>query len=275
MPMRYIYVKAALISVAVAIPAVLFFLPPIPQNLDYHNFADGRAMFGVANFLNVASNFPFILVGAAGLRFLLRKEGRESFLHLPERWAYAVFFAGVAFTSIGSSYYHLAPDNDRLFWDRLPMTLGFMSIFAAVISERINVRTGIRLLAPLLLIGLVSVLYWRITEARGEGDLRLYAVVQFYPLLAIPFLLGLFAPRYTRGAKYLAALAVYGAAKVFELADAQFFSAGAVVSGHSIKHIVAALSALLILDMLKKRKPLDHVREVQSTSTISAEPAEN
>lgn len=263
--MRYVSGKAALILVAVAIPAALFILPPIPQSLDYHNFADGRTILGVSNFLNVASNFPFILVGVAGLWFLLREEGRESFLDAGERWAYVVFFAGVAFTSIGSSYYHLAPDNDRLFWDRLPMTLGFMSVFAAVISERVSVKRGIGLLAPLLLIGLASVLYWRITEARGEGDLRLYAIVQFYPLLAIPVLLGLFPPLYTRGGQFLIALAVYGAAKFFELMDAGIFSAGGIISGHSLKHIIAAASALLILDMLRKRKPLAQIREALST----------
>jgi hypothetical protein len=229
-------------------------------------------MLGVPNFLNVASNFPFALVGLMGLWYLLRKDGREMFLHSHERWAYAVFFLGVAFTSIGSSYYHLAPDNDRLFWDRLPMTLGFMSVFAAVISERVNVKTGFRMLAPLLAAGLASVLYWRMTEARGEGDLRLYAIVQFYPLLAIPLLLGLFPPRYTRGGQFLAALAIYGAAKVFELADALIFSAGHVISGHSLKHIAAAASALWILDMLRKRKPVAQIGEAQPISTMSAEP---
>jgi hypothetical protein len=264
------YVKAALILIAVAIPAAVFFFPPIPQSLDYHNFADQRVRLGVSNFFNVASNFPFILVGLIGLWFLLKKEGRQSFLHPSERWAYAIFFAGVAFTSIGSSYYHLAPDNDRLFWDRLPMTLGFMSVFAAVISERVNLKAGFGLLAPLLAVGLASVLYWRVTEARGEGDLRLYAIVQFYPLLAIPAMLALFPPRYTRGSEFVGALAVYGAAKIFEVADAQIFSAGRLVSGHSLKHIAAALSALVILDMLRKRKPLAG-REAQSISTVRTE----
>ncbi|MEW6212776.1 MAG: alkaline phytoceramidase, partial [Acidobacteriota bacterium] len=245
--------------------------PPIPQSLDYHQFADARTLIGVPNFFNVASNFPFLLVGVIGIGFLLKKEGRESFLDSRERWAYAIFFAGVAFTSIGSSYYHLAPDNDRLFWDRLPMTLGFMSVFAAVISERVSLKAGRRLLAPLLAIGLASVLYWRVTEAAGEGDLRLYAIVQFYPLLAIPAMLALFPPRYTRGGEFVASLAVYGAAKVFELIDAQIFSAGLFLSGHSLKHAVAALSALVILGMLRKRKPLA-LREAQSISTVRCEP---
>jgi hypothetical protein len=234
---------------------IFFFLPPIAQDPEYHNFADRRAAFGVPHFLNVISNLPFAAVGAMGLWTLLKAESIELFLDRRERWPYIFFFAGVALTSIGSSYYHLTPTTGRLFWDRLPMTLGFMSIFAAVIAERINLKTGLRLLGPLLAVGLVSVLYWRVTEASGAGDLRLYAVVQFYPLVAIPVMLAMFAPRYTRGADLIASLAIYGAAKLFELADAWIFYAGKIVSGHSLKHVAAALSALVVLRMLKKRRP--------------------
>jgi hypothetical protein len=38
-----------------------------------------------------------------------------------------VLFAGVTLSSLGSSYFHLAPDNARLMWDRLPMTIAFIS----------------------------------------------------------------------------------------------------------------------------------------------------
>lgn len=233
--------------------AALFLLPPIAQDPAYHNFADQRTMLSVPHFLNTASNLPFAVVGIWGLWVLSKRKG--CFLVASERWPYRIFFAGVALTSVGSSYYHLAPSNDRLFWDRLPMTLGFMSIFAAVIGERINVKLGLRLLGPFLFTGLASVLYWRMTEASGAGDLRLYAVVQFYPLLAIPLMLALFPPRYTRGWGLIAALAVYGSAKVFEMTDAAIFSAGEIISGHSLKHIVAAASGLFVLQMLEKRAP--------------------
>ncbi|PYU18912.1 MAG: hypothetical protein DMG30_26090 [Acidobacteria bacterium] len=121
--------------------------------------------------------------------------------------AYAVFFLGVALTSIGSAYYHWAPDNGRLVWDRLPMSIAFMSLLAAIITERITVNAGLRSLLPLMALGIASVLYWHLTELKGQGDLRLYGLVQFYPVMAIPLLLTLFPARYTRSADLFVAVA--------------------------------------------------------------------
>jgi len=249
---------AALAALTIAAVAALFLLPRIPQDLVYHIFADRRTLIGIQYCFNVISNFPFAIVGALGLFALLGKRGRKdiAFVDPQERWPYLIFFLGVALTSVGSSYYHLAPDNERLVWDRLPMTLGFMSIFAAIISERVSLRWGKLLLVPLLLIGLASVVYWRMSEASGAGDLRLYGVVQFYPLIAIPLMLALFPPRYTRGADMVGVLALYGAAKILEALDAMIFSAGHIVSGHSLKHLAAAAAAYWVLIMLKKRRPL-------------------
>ena len=236
----------------------VFLIPRIAQDPAYHNFADRRTMLSIPHFLNVISNLPFAFVGALGLWFLLRKrEGAAlSFIDPREQWPYAVFFLGVALTSVGSSYYHLAPDNERLVWDRLPMTLGFMSVFAAVISERVALALGRRLLIPLLGLGLVSVLYWQMSERAGAGDLRLYGMVQFYPLIMIPLMLAMFPPRYTRGADIIGALVLYGGAKLLELADAMIFSAGQIVSGHALKHVAAAAASYWILVMLKKRTAL-------------------
>jgi hypothetical protein len=240
-------------------------LPRISQDAAYHGFADQREILAVPNFLNVFSNLPFAIVGVMGLMFLFGR-GKTSFISPGERWPFVVFFLGVALTSIGSSYYHLSPSNERLVWDRLPMTLGFMSIFAAVIEERVSRKMGRRLLAPLLLVGLVSVLYWHVTESAGAGDLRLYAMVQFYPLVAVPFMLAFFPPLYTRGASLVLALAVYGVAKLLEIFDRAIFSAGEVLSGHSLKHLAAAAAAFLILRALKKREAIS----VPASSITSA-----
>lgn len=110
--------------------------PPIPQSQAFHAFADQRPLFGIPNLLNVISDAPFVLVGILGLSFLWRQRashGRGVFVEKSEQWAYVVFFLGVALTGFGSAYYHLVPDNARLVWDRAPMTLVFMSFFAAVI----------------------------------------------------------------------------------------------------------------------------------------------
>jgi hypothetical protein len=108
--------------------AAVFLHSPIPQSLDYHRFADRRTLLGIPNCFNVLSNVIFLVVGVLGLRFLFRGDGASaanSFTYRSERWPYVVFFLGVTLTAFGSAYYHLAPENSRLVWDRLPMAIGF------------------------------------------------------------------------------------------------------------------------------------------------------
>jgi hypothetical protein len=243
-----------LIGFGITALAIAFCLPRQPQDKDYHQFADERELLGVPNCLNVISNAPFVVAGVLGWLALRRSrlgDGRE-------RWAWIIFFAGMMLTGFGSSYYHWDPDNDRLVWDRLPMTLAFMSFFAAMLGERVGVRTGVGLLGPLVFLGVVSVVSWHVGERQGAGDLRLYGVVQFYPMLAIPVSLLLFPPRYTGTAFVWGALGWYLLAKVLELhaVDHGVFALGGVVSGHSLKHVAAAVGALWIAWMLYARRPV-------------------
>jgi len=233
-------------------------LPSIPQSQEYHNFSDQRSLFGIQNCFNVISNLPFLLVGVLGLHFLMRLNTRNServFIEPAERLPYLVLFLCVALTSFGSAYYHLLPNNDRLVWDRLPMTIVFMSLFAATITERISVKAGLVSLLPLLAIGTGSVIYWDMTERGGMGDLRVYIIVQFYTMLAIPILVFLFPSRYSRGGDLFIAVIIYAFAKIFELLDLDIFELGHITSGHTLKHIARALSAIWILRMLEKRAP--------------------
>lgn len=242
---------------AIMVP-ICWILPRIPQPLTYHQFADRRSFLGISNFGDVVSNLPFALIGIWGLAFLLRSRFSKNagvFLDERERWPYLFAFAGLLLTAFGSSYYHLAPDNARLLWDRLPMTITFMSIVAAVIAERISVRLGIRLLPILLFIGLASVFQWEWSESRGTGDLRFYAAVQAYSALVI--LLAFFFPRrYTRTADFGLVIGCYALAKALELFDKQVFAALHVVSGHTLKHLAAAAASYCILRMLEKRRPI-------------------
>jgi hypothetical protein len=227
-----------------------FLQPPIPQSLDYHVMADQRTCLGVANCLNVLSNLPFAIVGAFGLLATFR----AGFLERWERWPYVALFAGVAATAVGSSYYHLAPDNARLVWDRLPMTLGFMGLLTALVAERVNVPIARLLLVPLIVVGAASVGYWHWTELQGYGDLRPYVLVQFGSLLIVLLLLVLYPTRYS-GSLYLwAGLIAYGAAKIFELADRPIMEFGNVVSGHTLKHLSAAAAAGCLAYMLRARR---------------------
>jgi len=176
------------------------------------------------------------------------------FLDPRERWPYIVVCLGVLLTGLGSAYYHLAPDNARLVWDRLPMTLVFMGLLAATIAERIGAAAGLAALPPLVAAGVLSVLYWRASEAAGAGDLRPYGLVQFFPALGIPLLLWLFPARYTRGGDLLAVLAIYGASKVFEALDGPIFRAGRVLSGHTLKHLTAAFACWWLIHGLLARR---------------------
>ncbi|MBZ5695779.1 MAG: alkaline phytoceramidase [Acidobacteriia bacterium] len=236
----------------------VFLFPAIPQSEAYHNFADKRALLGIPNCLDVISNALFLVVGLPGMGFALRDTAERGprFLDSRERWPYFTFFAAVTLTAFGSAWYHLRPNDHTLVWDRIPMAIGFMSLVAAVVAERINVKAGVRLLLPLITVGIGSVIYWDVTQSRGHGDLRPYAIAQFGSLLVLSLIFVLFPARYTRTADFAVSLALYGVAKVFEAADRLIFSLGGFVSGHTIKHIFAALSAYWILRMLRLRVPI-------------------
>jgi hypothetical protein len=242
---RYIVGFTAL-SVAAAL-----LLPAMPQPVSYHDFADHRTLFGVANFLDVASNAAFVLSGLVGLAVVLRRD--TEFAAGRERWPYAVFFVGVVLTGLGSAYYHLVPDNERLFWDRLPMTIAFMSLVAAQVVDRIDTRTGLVLLVPMLLVGAASVLYWRATERMGAGNVMPYAVLQGYSVVILFLLARLRPSRYTRGNDIYWVFAGYVVAKLFETFDGALYELGHVASGHSLKHLAAAVAGLLVARMLLLR----------------------
>jgi len=160
-----------LLTTAVGL-TVLFFMGPIPQDPAYHNFADTQKIVGIPNFYNVISNIPLIIIGIWGI---LRIRSRGIIPTLKHH--YIIFCSSVLLIGFGSAYYHLQPNNASLIWDRLPMTAAFMSFFSALIGEYINLKTGKRLLYPLLILGIFSVIYWNITENLGAGDLRPYAAV--------------------------------------------------------------------------------------------------
>jgi hypothetical protein len=250
---------AVLLGVIGAAVTAISLLPPIPQDPAYHRFADTRSIWGVTNGWNVLSNLPFLVVGLYGLYRVLTAPagaGAAPFVESRERWPYALFFAGVAMTGVGSAYYHWAPDTPRLFWDRLPMTVGFMALLAAMLAERVGVTAGLVMLGPLLAVGVGSIIYWRAGELRGAGDLRPYALVQFLPALLILLMLWLCPTRYTRGGFLVGVLAVYGAAKLFEALDGPIFSMGYLLSGHTLKHLTVALAAWWVLQALVARRAM-------------------
>ncbi|KAG8473643.1 hypothetical protein CXB51_035531 [Gossypium anomalum] len=282
--------------------------PAIPQSQEYHKFADQREFFGIPNTLNVISNFPFLVIGVIGLVLCFYKNYFKFSLQ-GELWGWTCFFIGVAAVGVGSSYYHLDPNDARLVWDRLPMTIAFTSIMAIFIIERIDEQKGTISIIPLLLAGVVSILYWRqafcmsslfcsgemiwllilkrvgflsfymltsLVRDQGElninhwvdnryvllqilccrffDDLRPYAVVQFVPCIVIPLMAILLPPMYTHSTYWLWAAAFYLLAKVEEAEDKVIYKwTHHIVSGHTLKHLCAAMVPVFLTLMLAKR----------------------
>jgi hypothetical protein len=221
--------------------AVAIAIPPIRQSSAYHLFADTRRILGIENALNVLSNAPFVVVGVWGL--LGGAGSRPS-------WPVRVLFAATALVAVGSAYYHLAPSDARLVWDRLPMAVVFMAILAIVVAQWISPPLGNKVFAPLQLAGIGSVILWQLT-----GDLRAYVLVQFLPLLLVPLILVLFAG--PRGGRRGLALGtgLYVLAKALELLDRPLYSVGQLVSGHTLKHLAAAAAIYVVARALASAGP--------------------
>ena len=257
---------AMLLAITVTAIVGVFLLPRIPQDPAYHVFADQRTLFGIPNFWNVASNLPFVVAGLAGIWLIA---SRKAIGGLPElRVAYLIFFVGATLTGIGSGWYHLNPSNETLLWDRLPMTIAFISFLAVVIGEYLSTTVAQRWLWPLLVLGALSVIYWSWTETQGIGDLRPYVLVQFLPGLLVVLILCMCTSPF-RNTGYISAngyiwgmLVVYSTAKIAELLDAPIYAALGGFSGHSIKHLLTATGVVILAAALLYRRRLGHIAAV-------------
>lgn len=233
--------------------AGVMMLEPISQDINYHLFIDNRTILSIPNFWNIVSNMPFLLVGVYGLISLIKQPNYKILLEI--RSAYIVFFSGITLVALGSTYYHFSPSNTSLIYDRLPMTIAFMALFSIVIAEFISTRLAKIIFWPLIFVGAFSVIYWAYTESIGEGDLRFYILVQFIPVLMMPVIWLFFKSKFTQTNAYWLLLGSYILAKLFEYFDVLIFNSLLVISGHSIKHLVAALGIVFLVKAYKKREP--------------------
>lgn len=245
-----------ILFIAIAGVSVTFTFPPIPQGQDYFLFADSRSLGSIPNFGDVVSNIPFTLVGILGLLSLRRHwKDKTRFANPLEAVPFFVAFIGLILLGPCSAYFHWAPSNESLIWDRLPMTLTFMAFFSIIIAERIQLKSGLYLLPILLAVGIGSVIYWSVTESAGQGDLRPYALVQFLPVLIIPLILMLFKPLYTGGWHLVEVIVWYGLAKVFELLDGRIYVfSHHLMSGHTLKHLAAAIGIFGLVKYIRVRQ---------------------
>ena len=218
---------AAMIVVAVA----MVVHGPIAQPPAYHDFADARSWLGIARAADVLSNVPFALVALWALAS--RRNGL----------AWTAFDVSLLLTAFGSAYYHLAPDDARLVWDRIPIALACGAMIVAVYGETHDARRTAGALAAMCVAAVASVAWWRST-----ADLRPYLLLQVAPLVLVP--LWQWQARRPRRERVLfgLAFACYAVAKGFEVRDRAVFDALAFASGHTLKHLAAALAAALIVE---------------------------
>jgi hypothetical protein len=236
------------LGVLVVAVAAMLVHGPIAQLEHYHEFADNRALFGLPNAGDVLSNVAFALVGLWGW-WALRAKRHDP--RLEGAWpGYLLFLIALTLTAFGSSYYHLAPDNGRLMWDRLPIALACAGLLAAVHAQT-HERQPRWMVPALIVAAIASVLWWSITDSYGAGDLRPYLLLQGAPLVFIPIWQALHRSPSADRIAFGTAILLYALAKVAELNDRAILDAIGFMSGHTLKHLLAAAAGAVLLAPFK------------------------
>lgn len=220
-------------------------LPALPQWQSYHDFADQRTLLGVPNAWNVLSNLPFLVIGALGLVRLRRARIRPH-----QAVPYGLFFAGALLTAFGSAWYHADPRDATLVWDRLPIALGFAGLVAATFADRAPNRAVV-FTGAFAAVALATVVTWS-----WGGNLWPYLVMQASFVAAALYATARVPSAYTHARWLYLAAALYGVALACERFDKAIDTAlGGALSGHTLKHLVAAAALYAICAMLQLRRP--------------------
>lgn len=213
---------------------------PVPQLPDYHHFVDQRGGLGMPNVANVVSNLGFLLAGLWGLAKPAIRRGRGAA-------GYTLFCIALALTAFGSSWYHLAPDDSRLVWDRLPIALACAGLLSAVWDQTVGLARSTVATLGMAALAAATVAWWRWGDLHGEGDLAPYLILQAAPLIALPLLQAAWRRPMRERLAVAAAITCYVAAKALELGDQAVFEALGWVSGHTLKHVLASLAAFILV----------------------------
>jgi hypothetical protein len=236
--------------ITISLVALLALHGRIAQPAHYHAFADHSAVFGLPHAADVLSNAGFALVAIWG--WLTLRPHRDSDA-LRAGWpGYRLFLIGLFLTAFGSAFYHLAPDNARLIWDRLPIALVCAGLLAGVRGDIYGSKAGIDAIV-LGLYAVASVAWWAITDSFGADDLRPYLLLQALALLLIPLWQAIHRrPRPDRIAFGLA-MGLYVLAKVAEVLDHEIATTLGFVSGHTLKHLIATAATAAVVWGLTRR----------------------
>jgi hypothetical protein len=245
------WIEHAPTIITVGIAVILAVHGRIAQPVHYNEFADQSAAFGIHHAADVLSNAGFALVAIWGWLALRRRRASDQ---LRAGWpGYSLFLIGLFLTAFGSGYYHLAPDNARLIWDRLPIALACAGLLVGV---RGDTQPGSKTEIEALVLGffaVASVAWWAYTDKSGAGDLRPYLLLQGLPLVLIPLWQAIHrAPRADRIA-FAAAMALYVLAKLAEVFDHQIANITGFVSGHTLKHLIATTATAAVVWGLTRR----------------------
>lgn len=219
--------------------ALYALVPPMVQSQAYHHFSDINSMFGIPNFHNVASNLVFIFFSAIAFKDYFKKPTSYGA-------AWFVFFLGILLVAPGSAYYHYAPSDATLVWDRLPMTIGFMGLVSSLIIDLFNIQKKKTVLILTLILGCYSVWHWV-----AFNDLRLYSWVQLNSILVMLYIALVYKSSVIIKKYLFAAVGFYIAAKYTEAKDVQVDELLGY-SGHSIKHILAGFGVYFLILMKRK-----------------------
>lgn len=233
--------RAAALALAVPILAAML-LPGVAQWQSYHDFGDQRTLLGVPHGLNVLSNLPFLVVGALGLGHLLRTANDRGVA-----LTYGLFFTGALLTAFGSAWYHLDPRDSTLVWDRLPIALGFAGLVAATLADRLPRRATL-FAAAFAAVGIATVLHWA-----WSGNLLPYLLMQASFVAAALFATARVPSTYTHARWLYGAAGLYGMAIVCEQFDKAIEASLGGLSGHTLKHLLAALGLYVVYAMLRRR----------------------
>jgi hypothetical protein len=244
-------IKHAPTIITVGIIAIMAVHGRIAQPVHYNEFADHSAVFGIPHAADVLSNAGFALVALWGWFALYPRRDSDQ---LRTGWpGYRLFLIGLFLTAFGSSFYHLAPDNARLIWDRLPIALACAGLLVGVRGDtQAHLNTEIEAIV-LALFAVASVAWWVTTARGGADDLRPYLLLQGLPLILIPLWQAIYrAPRADRIA-FSAAMALYVVAKIAEVFDHEIADTLGFVSGHTLKHLIATMATAAVVWGLTRR----------------------
>jgi hypothetical protein len=240
--MNTMKLKNYVLWVILLLPIILLYTfgNPIVQVQEYHQFADQINYFGIPNFHNVISNLAFIATALIAFRDYFSNKKHYSI-------SWLIYFIGVLLVAPGSAFYHWMPSDFSLVWDRLPMTVAFMGILSCVLCELYKIKNENKILIPLVLFGIYTVIHWVVFN-----DLRIYYWVQLSPILAFLYVSLAMPTKSLKTKHLLLAVGLYVIAKMTEKYDDQIFET-IKYSGHSIKHLVAAVAVYVLILMKRER----------------------